>query len=173
MVLAADPHPRIDALRRLILQLHRLYGQPAAVLNHLQRRVDGVNDGGGLVDLRVCVSGDCHVLDRISDCEGLYRQEVCYPEDPRLLGFEAQRVLLEACHSAETKGEPFDYIGFLEDDILLTDADFFLKLRFFNRAFGDQYLLMPNRIETMEYQGQLRCFYIDGDYNPAASEHTV
>ena len=58
----------------------------------------------------------------------------------------------------------------MEDDILLTDADFFLKLRCFNRAFGDQYLLMPNRIETMEQHGQLRRFYIDGDYNPAASE---
>ena len=58
----------------------------------------------------------------------------------------------------------------MEDDILLTDADFFLKLRCFNRAFGNRYLLMPNRIETMEHQGQLRRFYIDGDYNPAASE---
>ena len=80
--LAADPRPRIAALRSLILQLHRLYGQPAGVLNHRQRRVDGVNDGGGLIDLRVCVSGDCHVLDSLSDCEGLYRQEACHPEDP-------------------------------------------------------------------------------------------
>ena len=168
--LAADPKPRIDALRGLILQLHRLFGQPAGLLNHLQRRVDGVDDGGGPVDLRVCVSGDCHVLDQLNDCEGLYRQEVCHPDDPRLLGFEAQRVLLEACKAAETAGEPFDYIAYLEDDILLTDADFFLKLRSFNKAFGDQYLLMPNRIETMEHQGQLRRFYIDGNYNPAASK---
>ena len=168
--LAADPGPRIEALRRLILHLHRLYGQPAGLLNHRQRCVDGVDDGGGPVDLRVCVSGDCHVLDRLSDCEGLYRKEACYPDDPRLLGFEAQRVLLEACHAAETAGEPFDYVAFLEDDILLTDADFFLKLRCFNQAFGDHYLLMPNRIETMEHKGQLRRFYIEGDYNPAASE---
>ena len=76
----------------------------------------------------------------------------------------------ETCRAAESAGEPFDYISFLEDDILLTDADFFLKLRCFNKAFGDRYLLMPNRIETMEHQGQLRRFYIDGDYNPAASE---
>ena len=168
--LAADPKPRIDALRRLIFQLHRLYGQPAGLLNHRNRRVDGVDDGGGPIDLRVCVSGDCHILDRLSGCDGLYRQEECHPADPRLLGFEAQRVLLEACHAAEAAGEPFDYVAFLEDDILLTDADFFPKLRCFNRAFGDQYLLMPNRIETMEHQGQLRRFYIDGDYNPAASE---
>ena len=110
------------------------------------------------------------VLDRLSGCEGLYRQEACYPDDPRLLGFEAQRVLLEAWHAAEIAGEPFDYIAYLEDDILLTDADFFLKLRCFNKAFGDNYLLMPNRIETMEHHGQLRRFYIDGDYNPAASD---
>ena len=168
--LAADPKPRIDALRCLILQLHRLYGQPAGLLNHRQRRVDGVNDGGGHIDLRICVSGDCHVLDQLRDLGGLYRQEICDPEDPRLLGFEAQRVLLDAWHSAETTGEPFDYVAYLEDDILLTDADFFLKLRCFNQAFGNEYLLMPNRIETMEYQGQLRRFYIDGDYNPAASE---
>ena len=168
--LASNPSPRINALRCLILQLHRLYGQPVGLLNHRQRRVDGVEDGGGLVDLRICVTGDCHVLDRLKDCEGLYRQEICHPENPRLLGFEAQRVLLKACAAAETSGKPFDYIAFLEDDILLTDADFFLKLRCFNRAFGDQYLLMPNRIETMEHQGQLRRFYIDGDYNPAASE---
>ena len=79
-------------------------------------------------------------------------------------------MLFDAAHAAETAGAPFDYIVFLEDDILLTDADFFLKLRSFNLAFGNQYLLMPNRIETMEHQGQLRRFYIDGDYNPAASE---
>lgn len=168
--LAADPVPRIDALRSLILQLHRLYGQPSGLLNHRQRRVDGVDDGGGLVDLRVCVSGDCHVLHGLRDCEGLYSLEVCHPKDPRLLGFEAQRVLIEASHAADSTGQPFDYIAYLEDDILLTDADFFLKLRYFNRTFGDQYLLMPNRIETMQHQGQLRRFYIDGDYNPAASE---
>ena len=151
--LAADPRPRIDALRRLILQLHRLYGQPAGLLNHLERRVDGVDDGGGPVDIRVCVSGDCHVLDRLSDCEGLYLKEVCHPDDPRLLGFEAQRVLVDACAAAENARQPFDYIAYLEDDILLTDADFFLKLRSFNRAFGDQYLLMPNRIETLDTKG--------------------
>ena len=99
--LAADPRPRVNALQRLILQLHRLFGQPAGLLNHRQRRVDGVNDGGGPVDLRVCVSGNCHVLDQLSGCEGLYRQEVCHPDDPRLLGFEAQKVMFEAWNAAE------------------------------------------------------------------------
>ena len=90
MLLAADPVPRI-ALRSLILQLHRLYGPPSGLLQSSPEAVDGVDDGGGLVDLRVCVSGDCHVLGGLSDCEGLYRREACHPKDPRLLGFEAQR----------------------------------------------------------------------------------
>ena len=165
------PVPRIDALRRLILQLHRLYGQPAGLLNHRQRRVDGVDDGGGAIDLRVCVSGDCHVLDRLSDCEGLYRKEVCHPEDPSPYSvLKRSGCCLKPCMPLKLLVSPLITSLILEDDILLTDADFFLKLRCFNRAFGDQYLLMPNRIETMEHQGQLRRFYIDGDYNPAASE---
>ena len=51
--LAPDPGPRIDALRRLILQLHCLYGQPAALLNHRQRRVDAWMMA---VDQLICVS---------------------------------------------------------------------------------------------------------------------
>ena len=167
--LAADPQPRIDALKQLILQIHRLYGQPAAVLNHCERRVDGVDDGGGLIDLRVCVRGDCHVLDHLDDLKGLFQPVACETEDPRCLGFAAQKVLVEAFQQAESSGEPYDYIAYLEDDIVLNDAEFFLKLRLFNRTFGNQYLLMPNRIETLEVQGQLRRFYIDGHYNPAAS----
>ena len=50
--LASDPQPRIDALRQQILQIHRLFGSPAAFLNHFDRRVDSVQDGGGLLDLR-------------------------------------------------------------------------------------------------------------------------
>lgn len=168
--LAADPTPRIHALRRLILQIHRLYGQPAALLNHRQRQIDPVNDGGGSVDLKICVTEGCHVLDHLKDLKELFQPQDCLPDDPRLLGFACQKVLLDLSEQAEAKGNPYDYIAYLEDDILLTDFDFFLKLSTFNKAFGDQYLLMPNRIETIEHGGQLRRFYIDGDYNPAASQ---
>ena len=167
--LAADPQPRIDALKRLILQIHRVFGQPAAMLNHCERRVDWVEDGGGLVDICVCVRGDCHVLDHLDDLKGLFQPIVCETEDPRWLGFAAQNVIVDAYQQAELSHQPYDYIAYLEDDIILNDADFFMKLRLFNRTFGNQYLLMPNRIETLEIQGQLRRFYIDGNYNPAAS----
>ena len=79
------------------------------------------------------------MLDRLSDCQA-FTIEDCYPEAPRLLGFEAQRVLLEAFAAAETAGEPFDYIAFLEDDILLTDADFF-PAALFQRVFWRSVLI--------------------------------
>ena len=167
--LAADPQPRIDALKRLILQIHRLFGHPAAVLNHCDRRLDGVDDGSGSIDLRVCVRADCHILDHLNDLKGLFTLVPCETEDPRWLGFSAQDVLVNEFRKAESLGSPYDYIAYLEDDIIINDADFFLKLRLFNRMFGNRYLLMPNRIETLEVCGQLRRFYIDGNYNPAAT----
>lgn len=168
--LAANPAPRVHALAELILQLHRLFGAPAATLNHMARCVQGVDDQAGALSLRVCVSGDAHVLPQLEHLQGLYQPVACEPQDPKLLGFACQRHLAEAWAAAEATGEPYDYVAYLEDDIVLSDADFFLKLARFNAAFGDGYLLMPNRVETLERQGQLSRFYIDGDYNPSASE---
>ena len=168
--LAADPAPRVQALAELVLQLHRLFGAPAATLNHMARCVQMVDDQAGALSLRVCVSGDAHVLPQLAHLQGLFQPVNCEPRDSRLLGFACQRHLAEAWAAAEAAGEPYDYVAYLEDDIVLSDADFFLKLARFNAAFGDGYLLMPNRVETLERQGQLCRFYIDGDYNPAASE---
>ena len=164
----ADPQPRIDALKRLILQIHRLFGHPAAVLNHCDRRLDGVDDGSGSIDLRVCVRADCHILDHLNDLKGLFTLVPCETEDPRWLGFSAQDVLVNEFRKAESLGSPYDYIAYLEDDIIINDADFFLKLRLFNRMFGNRYLLMPNRIAAFEVCGSYVVF-ISTEYNPAAT----
>ena len=167
--LGRDPAPRLAALRQLLLQLHRLFGEPAGSLNHLQRRVDVVVDGGGPLDIRICVQEPHHLLADLADLGSGFTAVPSSPEDPRLLGFCCHQVLAQAWQQARDAGSPYDYVAYLEDDIVITDADFFLKLRQFNRAFGDGYLLMPNRLETAEHLAQLRRFYIDGDYNPAAS----
>lgn len=161
--LGRDPAPRIAALRQLVLQLHRLFGPQAGVLNHLQRRIDPVDDGAGALRIRVCVSGDAHVLPHLQDLAAGFEVVACLPSDPKLLGFECHRVLQQEHHQ-------FDYSCYLEDDIIINDADFFLKLQLFNRSFGNGYLLMPNRLETSEDLAHLRRFYIDGDYNPKATE---
>lgn len=168
--LAANPVPRVAALTQLILQLQRLFGASAGSLNHMRRCIDVVDDQAGSLTVRLCVNGQAHLLDHIQPLHGLFQPVACDCDDPRLLGFACQQHLATAWADAEAAGEPYDYVAYLEDDILITDADFFLKLARFNRAFGNQYLLMPNRMETIERYGQLSRFYIDGDYNPAASE---
>lgn len=163
--LSPDGAPRVAALRQLILQIHQLFGSPSGSLNHLKRCVEGVNDGGGCVDLSVCVTGDSHLLGELSDLEqvGAFKVRPSQPKTPKHLGFYCHRILAE-------NHKDYDYSGYLEDDILINDADFFLKLRKFNQNFGDHYLLQPNRIEKSLDLQSLRRFYIDGDYNPAATE---
>lgn len=168
--LAPDPVPRVAALSQLILQLQRLFGPTAASLNHMKRCIDVVVDQPGALHLHLCTNGEAHLLDQLYALHGLFQPVACPVDDPRLLGFACQRHLASVWAQAEAAGEPYDYVVYLEDDILITDPDFFLKLNRFNSAFSDDYLLMPNRIETMERAGQLCRFYIDGDFNPAASE---
>ncbi len=167
--LSKDPAPRLNALRQLIIQLHQLFGEPAAVLNHMDRKVEAVADGGGRLDIRICIEEPNHLINDLTNLKPGFTAVSCKPSDPLLLGFCCHQVLAEAWAEACAAGIPYDYVCYLEDDILITDADFFLKLRMFNNAFGDAYLLMPNRLETAEHLAQVRRFYIDGNYNPAAT----
>jgi hypothetical protein len=136
----------------------------------MARRLDPVRDGGAQLELCICVTADSHLLEDLADLEPWFQVVACQPSDPRLLGFACHQLLAQRHAAAIEAGQPYDYLGFLEDDILITDADFFLKLRRFNRAFGDGFLLMPNRLETAERPHDLARFYIDGDYNPQATE---
>ena len=162
--LSPDSAPRIAALRQLILQLHRLFGEPAGVLNHLHRRIDQAGDGGGSIEIKICTTAENHLLHHLDDLRDHFEQVICQPSHPKLLGFECHRILRESSQ------QNIDYYGYMEDDLLITDADFFSKLRHFNRVFGNTYLLQPNRIETSEDLKRLRRFYIDGDYHPPAAE---
>ena len=65
--LSPDPKPRIKALRTAVLSLHQLFGEPSGCLNHLERRVDGSRDGGGLVKVTICVTGEMHLLSALDD----------------------------------------------------------------------------------------------------------
>jgi len=160
--LAPNPQPRIDGLREVVLQLHRLFGPRAGVLNHMERRLDPADDGCQGLEVVILTDGEHHLLDALGDLSAGFSVVVCNPEQPKLLGFGCHSVLAE-------RYQNFDYSCYLEDDIVLRDADFFLKLQCFNRAFGDGYLLQPNRIETSEDLQNLCRFYIDGDYNPPSS----
>ena len=164
--LSPDPEPRSKALREVILQLHRLFGGPCGELNHQKRRVDIIKTDTTNLKISVCVTKEMHLLKELEDLEErkAFTRINCLPKDPKHLGFQCHRIL-------EREYLEFDYNCFMEDDILITNADYFKKLKHFNKSFGDTYLLQPNRIETSLDLKNLRRFYIDGDYNPPSTEN--
>ena len=163
--LSPDSLGRTSALRELILQLHRLFGHPTGALNHVKRRVEIVKDIESELKISICITKDKHLLNELGDLEdvGAFTRIECEPDQPKHLGFQCHRIL-------EQDYTKYDYNCYLEDDIIIRDADFFKKLQRFNRVFSDIYLLQPNRIETSQNLKNLRRFLIDGDYNPEATE---
>ena len=161
--LSKNAVPRVKAIKKCILQLHRLFGSPDGTLNHMKRRVDIIKNSYE-IKVSICVTGNSHLIDELKDSELVGGFEVikCSPKEPKLLGFECHRILKE-------REREYDYNCFLEDDIVITDPEFFKKLTYFNHIFGDNYLLQPNRIETGDKMSDIKHFYIDGDYNPKAT----
>ncbi|MFP3276926.1 MAG: hypothetical protein RXR52_39290, partial [Paraburkholderia sp.] len=77
---------------------------------------------------------------------------------PMMLGFECHRLLLAA------RGR-YDYYGFVEDDVVLTDPLFFRKRKLFDQRFGPEALLQPNRYEVSP-TGPVHKLYVDYRLNP-------
>ncbi len=135
---------RIQALDQLIFQIHSLYGnRHIKTINHDHEKAalrwaqsTTQND----FDIVVCTTGHDHLLYEIS-CPGNFYHHLKLQSEPIWLGFAAQRFMLDQ------KGR-YDYYCYLEDDIILHDSGFFIKLRFFNDTAPAHHLLLPQRYET-------------------------
>ena len=57
-----------------------------------------------------------------------------------MLGFEAQRYLASQLDQA-------DLYGYLEDDLVIHDPQFFQKLRWFQSLMGRRMFFLPQRVE--------------------------
>ncbi len=99
----------------------------------------------------VCTTRGHHLLRHLP--ANLFRYHETDAE-PRFLGYECHAVL------AQNLGR-FDYYCFLEDDLVLTDALFFWKQRWFSSAAGDRAVLQPQRFE-LAFDLPIHKLYIDG-----------
>jgi hypothetical protein len=120
------------------------------------QRVIGTVDTHANIDraqlvIIVCTSGDLHLADSLPPGLAIHHRTDL---NPRLLGFECQRLL---------RGNlgRFDWYGYLEDDIELSDSLFFDKLAWFNAQFGPRAMLQPNRFEVS--LGRMSKLYVDGE----------
>jgi hypothetical protein len=153
-----NPGPRLAALSQCVASLYRLFGPAQHIIDQAFRTAPPANQKtAGRIDVVICTTGAHHLLGRLSLPAPSCAQHAtdCAPA---LLGFECHHVL------QERTGE-YDYYVYLEDDLILRDPWFFIKLGWFTAQLGDGVLLQPNRYEVGPL-GLVHKAYIDGDLKP-------
>jgi hypothetical protein len=104
------------------------------------------------ITIALCTTGDRHLVPDLAACPF---NHIRTNADPPYLGFECHKVLRSGLGR-------YDYFGYLEDDLRLADGLFFHKLAWFNREFGDEAVLQPNRFESIDEPAPYK-LYIDGN----------
>jgi len=144
---------RARALTAVVGSLHQAFGTEIYGLDHIGARSWQVAaEARDRIDIVICTTGDDHLLSETPSLHPLYRHHATMCE-ASMLGFECHR-LLSASRGA------YDYYAYLEDDIVLTDPLFFRKRRLFDRLFGPDALLQPNRYEA-RLDGPIHKLYVD------------
>jgi hypothetical protein len=157
-----DPQPRIQALTACIASLHQLYGKSQSIIDIAQRLAIPANQAQCHdIDVIVCTTQDYHLLDQLPLPSHFYKHYRTQAE-PMLLGFECQALLRDCLGS-------YEYFCFLEDDLILHDPWFFIKLDWFTKQAGFLNLLQPNRYE-IALNGLVNKAYIDGNLAPRVTE---
>ncbi|HEY9852992.1 MAG TPA: methyltransferase domain-containing protein [Leptolyngbyaceae cyanobacterium] len=150
-----DPQPRIQGLTTCITALHQLFGKSQTSMDIARSSTMPVNQSQiHNIDIIICTSKDFHLLSEVPLPSNLYKHYRIHC-DPLFLGFECQALLRDCIGS-------YDYFCYLEDDIILHDPWFFVKLDWFTKQAGDFCLLQPNRYES-SCTGESQKTYIDGN----------
>jgi len=155
------PRPRLQALTLSLAALHQLFSQSQVMIDVKQRMTRPVNHiHANDIDVVICTTQGHHLLDTLSLPRHFYRHHPTQAT-PRLLGFECQAVLRDCLGQ-------YDYYCFLEDDLILHDPWFFIKLDWFTQQAGPLSLLQPNRYEA-GIETLVNKAYLDGDLSLAAT----
>lgn len=157
-----DPRPRLAALSWSLANLHQLFSKSQSIININQKLAFPVNQPlANDLDIVICTTKNCHLLEQLPVPAHFYQH---YPTqaEPMLLGFECQAVLRDGLGQ-------YDYYCYLEDDLILHDPWFFVKLYWFTKEAGDRCLLQPNRYEIATHALSCKA-YVDGDLAPKATE---
>jgi hypothetical protein len=155
--LRKDPAPRVNALQQQLLSLRRL-GQFQSLLDMSSRLVYRTNDFyRNVIDIKVVNDGVHNVLGMLApEYSSCYDDVVVDSEDPKMLGFSAQKIL------AANLDKNYDLYCYLEDDLLILDPTFFSKLSWFSQVMDSRFILLPHRFEISQNPSIVDRFYIDG-----------
>ena len=158
-----DPKPRIRALSESILSLQQLFGINNLMIQVYERKMIPANQlQNSKLDIVICTTGGNHLIEQLSLPKTLFHHHQTEVDQPLYLGWECHRFL------AENLGK-YDYYCFLEDDLIIKDANFFTKLNWFNDVTDMTKVLFPNRYELGLNQYTGKC-YVDGDLRFGVTE---
>lgn len=156
----ADPARRAAAVATTIVSLHQTFGRRQALLDGQARVAHPANDREPMeVDVIACTAGSAHLVPQLQGIALLFTHRSCN-RDPKFLGLECRAAL------AEGLGR-YDWFCYLEDDLAITDPQFFDKLKWFRSVAGEDAVLQPNRYEVALNQ-PLDKVYIDGNMADAS-----
>lgn len=161
--LMPDTAPRLRALQDQLLSLRRLDVRQG-VLNIRDKVVNDANQKiRHQLDVRIITDGEHHLIDQLGAVHQDWITHVpTTPDDPKKLGFEAQKLL------AENVDNDYDLYTYLEDDLIIVDPFFFHKINWFQASAGNDAVLLPQRMELFwDADDKVDKFYVDG---PISSE---
>lgn len=154
-----NPQPRLVALTQCLRSLRMLYtGKDETWYRAGNRLQPGPANQDSRIDLDIviCTCGDLHLLDQLQMPPGTH-EHLRFDCDPMYLGFECHDVLQERLVD-------YDLFGYMEDDLILHDPDFFTKISWFHGLGDEAAVLQPNRYERYISPTQLKKVYIDFEF---------
>jgi hypothetical protein len=159
---STDAHRRDQraAVLRTVIDTWRGTFGPTTTLNIEHKRFERIRGAVDGLDIAVITNGTDHLLDEAHAKARGIRHIKVQVDNPRMLGFAAQRVFADARHS-------YDLFCHSEDDLRVADPAFIDKIMAFQDRFGWKRLLMPNRFEWNAAGPTLKT-WIDGDLRPGA-----
>ena len=157
------PHVRSRAVATCVGALNELFGHGQLItdIGSLTSRAANNMTRANKLAVVLCTSGQDHLLSRLDLPQGSFVHQATDCE-PQLLGFECHRVLAENI-------DRYDYFCYLEDDLILHDPWFFMKLTALTTLFSDRAVFQPNRYEAPRRSSISRA-YIDGALPPSLLE---
>ena len=146
---------RVQGLGMCISALHRLFAGSQTEASLVAAEYRAANEVlRAEIAVIVATCQDRHILGELSAIRTAFEHHRAECRPPQL-GFECHALLRERLGQ-------YDYYCYIEDDLVLHDPWFFLKLRFFTGELGDDGLLQPNRFEFSRDAAPVKT-YIDGE----------
>jgi hypothetical protein len=159
---STDRTERALAVRRTVLGLHHCFGVPQCQIQIEKRATIAANQSiRRKLKILVCTRANDHLLADAQLPEWSYEQVVV-----NAAAAELGYVCREAMASYESSAE---WLGYLEDDLLIHDSLWFQKLSWFQQLAGRAAVLLPNRYELGESALAVKA-YVDGDIREQASD---